>query len=135
MSKLKAEISSAEYSGLSDQQIADILNNQVVVQKVFYVTDRTILSHLGAEKGSAFLDELESLSLSMSPIKWALRSISTNGIDITNPETLGVLNSLALDPNITGITTTDVDKLKSLSETTTTTLADSLKEPRKATTP
>ena len=79
-----------------DQAIADILNESTGTRYVdMNVNARTLLSVLGAVQGATILDKLEAVAASSSPVKWALKFlVSAEGINLGDPQTLGMLDAL-----------------------------------------
>ena len=91
------------YAGMTDQQIADSLNT----------TDRTtivptvvgalgIMRLVGPMMGASILDKIEAAAASDSRLKWFLRELTTNGIDLGHPVTRATIDELAVAGVITG---------------------------------
>lgn len=81
---------------VKDQAVADILNEPTGTRHVERnVNARTLLSVLGAVQGAAVLDALEAAAAVSSPVKWALKFlVSPEGINLGDPQTLGMLDAL-----------------------------------------
>lgn len=86
---------SAELMGLSDDATASILNEQrfAAIQERF-ITARTILAELGADVGAGILDKLEAASAQSSPLKWAMKFLLSDGIDIGHSSTRSQVEAL-----------------------------------------
>lgn len=93
--KSMQKITGAE-ARVKDQAIADILNESTGTRIIERnVNARTLLSELGAVQGATILDKLEAASVVSSPVKWALKFlVSPEGINLGDPQTLGMLDAL-----------------------------------------
>ena len=82
-------------TGRDDIEVAQWINAMTVdAWQSLYLKDKDVMRILGRAEGAAFLDALEALSASKSEIKWMLRSISSDGIDIGEQETRAALEGL-----------------------------------------
>lgn len=54
-----------------------------------------IMSALGASAGAALLDTIEVAAVSNSPVKWAMRLLAADNLDIGNLETRAQIDALA----------------------------------------
>lgn len=81
---------------LKDQAIADILNAAPggKVYRSRFITARAMLAELDPVDAAALLDKLEALAGAHSAVKWAMRYITTDGIDIGHPSTIAMLQFL-----------------------------------------
>lgn len=83
-------------SGISNQDIEATLNaktrTRVVETRIGY---GTVLSVLGAEEGAAVLDKLEALSTTNSPVKWAMKLLAADNLNIADPQTQLQIDGLA----------------------------------------
>lgn len=59
------------------------------------VTARAVLAELGAD-GATILDKLEQIAPTVSMVKWAMKFLFTDGIDVGHPNTVALLNGLSL---------------------------------------
>jgi hypothetical protein len=73
-----------------------------------FVTARTVLAEVA--DGATILDKLETAAQTNSAVKWAMRFITTDGIDVGYPVTQQLLDSLVG----TTLTQTESDSLKNL---------------------
>ncbi len=85
----------AELAGKADNEIAAILNepNCLAVRERF-ITARSILNELGPTVGAGILDKLEAAAAVSSPLKWAMRFLTTDGIDIGADNTRSQIDAL-----------------------------------------
>lgn len=74
------------------------------------VNARHVLAELGAA-GAAALDKLEAAAASNSVVKWAVRFLDSQGLDIGHPMSQSMLDQLA-QANV--LTRTEADALKAL---------------------
>jgi hypothetical protein len=77
-----------------DQAIADVLNSAEggVVYRERFVTARTLLAELDPFVAAAILDKLEAAAQVNSVVKWAMRYVTTDGIDIGHSATHSLLD-------------------------------------------
>ena len=97
--KLKAEITTDPlglgYAGMTDQQVADSLNaltRTLAVSKT--VGALGIMREVGPTAGATILDKLEAASAQDSRLKWFLRELTTNGVDLGHPSTRQTIDEL-----------------------------------------
>lgn len=74
--------------------VADIINAQnYSMPKTKFVNARGILAQFGVQ-GAEILDKLETAAASNSAVKWAMRFITTDGIDVGHPTCRSLLDQL-----------------------------------------
>jgi len=116
MSILQAELTTDPLNRGYAQYIPDCpgilvnLLNELVYQKhkTRFITARTVLAEVVG--GADILDKLELAAQTNSAVKWAMRFITTDGIDIGYPVTQQLLDSLVGST----LTQSECDALKSL---------------------
>lgn len=90
--------------------LADMMNSySYALPKERFVTARGVLAAHGVE-GAQILDKLEAVATNNSVVKWAMRFITTDGIDIGHPTTRTLLDQLVG----TVLTQTECDLLKNM---------------------
>lgn len=80
---LAQEVTLPEYAGLTDRQIADVINAKttpVVASRL--IGYGSVMAALGADAGAAMLDRLEALAATSPPVKWAMRLMDRAELDI-----------------------------------------------------
>jgi hypothetical protein len=79
-----------------DQAIADILNSADGGSTYFerFITARTLLAELDPTTAATILDKLEATAQVNSVVKWAMKYITTDGIDIGHASTHAVLDAV-----------------------------------------
>lgn len=91
--------------------LVDMLNERIyTMPKEKFITARSLLFLLGPEIGSTILDKLETAAQSNSAIKWSMKFMLSDGIDIGSTVTRQVLDSLVG----TVLTQQEVDAIKDL---------------------
>ena len=97
-----------ELTGLTDVGITSLLNapRYTAVAERF-ITARTILNECGPVAGAAILDKLEAAAAMSSPLKWAMKFLLSDGIDIGATSTRAQIDALAA----AGVLTVDESKL------------------------
>ena len=81
--------------------LVDMINAQnYTAPKTINVTARAVLAAYGAT-GAAILDKLEAVSASVSAVKWAMKFMLSDGIDVNHPNTRGLLAQLVVAGAIT----------------------------------
>ena len=70
-----------------------------------------VLSVLGADAGAAVLDALEQLAAVSPPIKWAMRLLSNDRLDVGNQETRAQIDKLVAGGAMTQEQATAIKKL------------------------
>ena len=89
--------------------LADMLNSAIYQKhKTRFVTARTVLAEVAG--GAEILDKLELAAQTNSAVKWAMRFVTTDGIDVGYPGTQQLLDSLVG----TTLTQAECDALKNL---------------------
>lgn len=64
----------------------------------------SILATLGPEAGAAFLDAMEALAPTCSPVKWAMVLVNAATLDVGSPATIAMVNLLVSGGTSGGIT-------------------------------
>lgn len=90
--------------------VVDLLNAPTrTAIKPRFVTARGVLAEV--DGGAQILDKLEALSAGVSEVKWAMKFLLTDGIDVGHPRTRALLDQLAAGG---GITADEAGALKAL---------------------
>ena len=103
------------YSGMTDQQIVDSLTLTVdrpIIHNV-NIGSLGIMREIGPTLGATILDKLEAAATVDSRLKWFMRELNTNGIDIGNAVTRATIDELVTNSVITA---TEGAALKGISE-------------------
>lgn len=117
--ELKIEIETgplaAELAGKSDNEIADVLNDtsRFTLVKERFITARTLLAELGPTVGASVLDKLEAVSAVSSPVKWAMKFLATDGIDMGHAGTRAQMDALA---QAGALTAEEAEAVKAIAE-------------------
>ena len=95
----------------TDAEVAAWANAKTITRIVDRsITISTLLSSVGAEQGAQILDKLEAAAPTIPAVKWAMKMLSTSGINTGDPETRAMLDKLV----VAGVLTqADADALKS----------------------
>lgn len=118
--KLIDEVNKSAYEGLSDWQVSHILNNPdenlpaIVEVESKLVGPGLLMETIGADAGAALLDTLEELAEFSPPIKWAMKLILNNGVDVSSKQFRKQLDGLVHAGKISAENAT---KIKGLAET------------------
>lgn len=73
--------------------LVNLLNDPIYQKhKTRFVTARTVLAEVAG--GAEILDKLETAAQTNSAVKWAMRFVTTDGIDVGYPATQQLLDSL-----------------------------------------
>lgn len=115
ISKLKAELASGEYSGMTDQQVADTLNAPKEVSQLYMLTDVRLAATIGTAKTVACIEALKAQGDAVS--LWIVDKLATTGLDISNVEAPALVQPL-IDGGV--ITQAEADQVLALGKTTTT---------------
>jgi len=110
--KLKVVLQEPTYSGLSDADAAIALN--AVDQSVTFenhVTAAKLMAELGGVAGAAILEKLEGVAATVPAVKWAMKFMERDGIDVGHAETRAMLDSL-----VGVLTQVEADAVKALGE-------------------
>ena len=97
--KLKDEITADPlvrgYSSMTDQQVVDSLNvvDRLVVDSII-VGSLGIMREIGPTLGATILDKLEAAATVDSRLKWFMKELNINGIDIGNVVTRATIDAL-----------------------------------------
>ena len=103
------------YATMTDQEVADSINaptRTVVESKT--VGALGIMREVGPASGAAILDKLEAASAQDSRLKWFLRELTTNGVDVGHPATRQTVDDLVL---VGVLTASEGGMLKAIAET------------------
>jgi hypothetical protein len=99
-----------QYVPDSPGKLVDMMNESIYsMPKMLFVSARGILAAYGAD-GAVILDKLETAAAGNSVIKWAMRFVIGDGIDVGHPTTRTMLDSMVG----TVLTQTECDLLKNL---------------------
>lgn len=97
---LTARVTALDLADLPDWQVADMLNMPDSSLPAVVTLERTlvgfgdVLRVLGPDAGAAFLDAVEKLSTTTSTLKWALRIMAADGINMADPVVRGQIDAL-----------------------------------------
>lgn len=84
------------YATMTDGELEGALNAKTRTRLVeMRIGFGAIMSALGASAGAALLDALEVVAVSSSPVKWALRLLAADNLDIGNLQTRAQIDALA----------------------------------------
>lgn len=114
-------IKSNEYPTLTDWQIAELLNqsDSTLPLKVELNSRKVgpglIMETIGASEGASLLDSLQQLAQISSPVKWALKLIEKDGIDVSSTTFREQLDNLVVAGKISQ---QNAAKIKALAEVT-----------------
>jgi len=118
--KIKAEIEGDPlglgYEGESHVNIAALMNSDITSLSPTKVTANALMKALGADAGAAILDKLEVAAADSPAVKWALRSITSVGIDVATESARVTIGELA--PAV--LTAAEAAAIKQMAEITTT---------------
>jgi len=90
--------------------LCDMMNaRNYTMPKERFVTARKVLADLGVQ-GAEILDKLETAAASNSAVKWAMRFMTTDGIDVGHQTTRALLDQLVG----TVLTQAECDLLKNM---------------------
>lgn len=94
--------------------VIDILNAPThSMRKETWLTDFGLMSRLGVDMGRSILTKLKAISAADIAVAAAFARLQGNGIDVGDPETVSMIDQLALAQG--GFTTAEQDALKGLS--------------------
>lgn len=116
---LSEELKNAKYQNLNDWQVAQLLHTPdpelpLVTKLVsIMVGPGLVMETIGAEEGAALLDSLTQLSAISSPVKWAMKMIEKEGVDVASDTFREQLDMLV---NLGKISAENARKIKSLAE-------------------
>lgn len=83
-------------AGRKDQAIADVLNaasgGDTYVER--FVTARAMLAELDPSVAATILDKLEAAGAAIPAVKWAMKYVTSDGIDVGHASTRAMFNSL-----------------------------------------
>lgn len=116
---LKDRITAPDLAALPDWQVADILNTPDPSLPAVVTLERTlvgfgdVLRVLGPDAGAAFLDAVEKLSATVPRLKWALRIMAADGVNMADPVSRDQIDGLVAAHLLT---TAQGDALKATAE-------------------
>lgn len=115
---LREEIKKEVYNGKTDQEIADMLNAEVIVvsKEKILITEATLMEKLGPTVAETILQKLEAIGQVDPIVKRASTWFkpSEQGINIASEYTRGMIDQLVA---LAGITAEEGVLLKSIGET------------------
>ena len=84
------------YGSMTDQQIFDSMVNTIdrLIIKSTVVGALGIMREVGPTMGAAILDKLEAAATADSRLKWFMKELTTNGIDLGHPVTRATIDEL-----------------------------------------
>lgn len=97
---LNARVTAPDLVDLPDWQVASLLNTPEPLLPAVVTLEKTLVGFgdvmrvLGPDAGAAFLDAVEKLSVTMPTLKWALRIMAADGINMADPVARGQIDSL-----------------------------------------
>lgn len=84
------------YATMTDGELEATLNAKTRTRLVStQIGFGAVMSALGASAGAALLDTIEVAAVSNSPVKWAMRLLAADNLDIGNLETRAQIDALA----------------------------------------
>ena len=111
---LKAELADPKYAGMTNQEKADEVNTggsgEYSARKVGIaaVLDECTT---GTTDGGIILDKLEVVAASEPKVKWTLKLLDKDGVDISNTKTVAMIDQLV---TATVLTSDEGDALKAM---------------------
>jgi len=100
----------AAFIGNAPGVLADMMNARIYsMVKEKFVTARGVLAAHGSD-GAAVLDKLEALTSTSSEVKWAMKFVTSDGIDVGHPNSRNLLDALV--PAV--LTQTEADLIKDM---------------------
>lgn len=115
ISKLKAELATGEYTGMTDQQVADTLNASKEVPQLYMLTDVRLAATIGTQKAVGCIEALKAQGDAVS--LWVVDKLAATGLDVGNAEAPALVQPL-IDGGV--ITQAEADNVLALGKTTTT---------------
>lgn len=112
---LKTELQKIDYDNLNEQETIDALSEDSGTFAETLVTNRTLLNRLDTTEAADILEALEAAGSIIPAVKWAMRSITNEGIDIGNTSTRLMLDALATPVLGDVLTASNVTNIKALS--------------------
>lgn len=118
---LSDELKKPQYQDLTDWQVSFMLHKpdpslpaitEIVSNRV---GPGRIMETIGAEEGAAFLDSMTQLAQLSSPVRWAMKLLEKDGIDVGSVTFRQQLDGLV---QIGKITAGNAGKIKALAEVT-----------------
>lgn len=116
---LHARVTAPDLADLPDWQVADILNTPDPSLPAVVTLERTlvgfgdVLRVLGPDAGAAFLDAVEKLSATVPRLKWALRIMAADGVNMADPVSRDQIDGLVAARLLTAV---QGDALKATAE-------------------
>ena len=115
ITKLKKELVSDTYNGMTDASVVERLNAEITVPVEYMLTDVRLAAIIGTVKAVAVLDAFKANLDSVSG--WIVDKLMSTGLDIGNSETLAFVA-----PLVAGgiVTQNEADEILAFGQTTTT---------------
>ena len=117
ITKLKTELALPAYDGMTDQQALELLNAEFEVRQEYMLTETRLYNIIGLSVGAPLMRYFKDATDAVSEAIY--RKLTTTGLDISNPETVGVVDMLVVGELITQ---GNADKVLAYGKTTTTRL-------------
>jgi len=118
---LQEKVLESELIDLPDWKVAELLNSPDISLPIIIEWEKTnigfglILLTLGLNEGVTFLDQLSSLSSNNSSIKWLLKIVELESLDLSNSVIREQIIGLS-QPQINILTNEQLEKLLSISK-------------------
>lgn len=118
---LQEKVLESELIDLPDWKVAELLNSPDISLPIIIEWEKTnigfglILLTLGLNEGVTFLDQLSSLSSNNSSIKWLLKIVELESLDLSNSVIREQIIGLS-QPQINILTNEQLEKLLSTSK-------------------
>jgi len=118
---LQEKVLESELIDLPDWKVAELLNSPDISLPIIIEWEKTnigfgiILLTLGLNEGVTFLDQLSSLSSNNSSIKWLLKIMELESLDLSNSVIREQIIGLS-QPQINILTNEQLEKLLSISK-------------------
>jgi hypothetical protein len=109
INKLKSLLETGAYDGMSDAEVADVLNLEVTEQCEYMLTDIRLAALIGTVKTVAVIEAFKASGDAVS--LWIVEKLATTGLDIGNVEAPALVQPLI---TATVITQEDADKVLSM---------------------
>jgi len=113
--KLKAELATGTYDGLSDQDTADALNAAIEIPQEYMLTDIRLAAAIGTVKAVTVIEAFKAQGDAVS--LWIVEKLAGTGLDVGNAEAPAFIQPL-VDGGV--VTQEEADLILELGKTTTT---------------
>lgn len=100
MTSLSERVQQPDLAALPDWRVAEILNApdptlpEVVELRSAFAGPGTIMQAIGPDAGAQLLDALESMSVTVPRVRWAMHIIKGRGLDMSDPMTRAQIDAL-----------------------------------------